>query len=205
MRKGATRIDILPKERRGSLDREKLEKHGLNIDRLIKKDALFMLQLLVPLTDTKKEGGVEYDERMPYYSEVSRFSCLNLTKKCGSADTGRTPKMFFSREEIHFDAIIMANGLAGGEANIDKLWDEGDPKFNPDVKKCKLKPTRFVDVKSFRKYNDNDRGTVRNFCFVLLVIYLLFINIIYKLDKCCYPLSDLFLYFIILKIANRRF
>ena len=197
-------MNILPKERRGSLDREKLEKYGLNIDRLMKKDALFMVQLLVPLTDTSKEGGVKDNNRLPYYSEVSRFSCKNLVNKCGSADTGRTPKMFFSREEIHFDAILMANGLAGGEANIDKLWDEGDPKFNPDVKKCKLKPTRFVDIKSFRKYNDNDKGTVRKFYFVLLVFYLLFINTIYKLDEFCCALSVLFSYFIILKIANRR-
>ena len=171
-RSNATPINLLPKERRTVLDCEKLKKYGVNMDRISSDDALFFLQLLLPLTDTNSKGGInEYsedqqkrlvvDERKPYYNEVATFSSANMQSWCGNADTCHTStKLFSSKEQIQFDGITISNGNVGGGHNYHNLWNPDDDKYSRYVDRCSLKPTRFLEVKKYRKYNNNRKETL---------------------------------------------
>ena len=169
-RSNATPINLLPKERRTVLDCEKLRKYGVNTDRISSEDALFFLQLLLPLTNTNAKGGInEYsedqqkhlvvDERKPYYNEVATFSSANMQSLCGNADScHNSPRLFSTKEQIQFDGITIANGNVGGGHDYHNLWNPNDDKHNKYVVQCSLKPTRFLEVKKYRKYNNNIMG-----------------------------------------------
>ena len=171
----ATPIDMLPKERGTVLDCDKLKQYGVNKEIVAAKDSLFWVQLLLPLTDTNGKGGINkfdkngrkivHDERKPYYPKVATFSCQNMINNCGNADNCHTStKLFSSKEEIQFDGITIANGNVGGDYDYHNLWDPNDDKYSKHVKNCSLKPTRFLDVKKYRKYNDNIKGKLYCWC-----------------------------------------
>ena len=169
-RSNATPINLLPKERRTVLDCEKLKKYGVNMNRISSEDALFFLQLLLPLTNTNAKGGInEYsedqqkhlvvDERKPYYNEVATFSSANMQSWCGNADScHNSPRLFSTKEQIQFDGITIANGNVGGGHDYHNLWNPNDDKHSKYVVQCSLKPTRFLEVKKYRKYNNNIIG-----------------------------------------------
>jgi hypothetical protein len=68
-RSGATNTAEVPECRKGRLDYDLLKKMKLTKKRIVEGDALFFLQLLLPIGDPKK-SGIEDDPRMPYYSAV---------------------------------------------------------------------------------------------------------------------------------------
>jgi len=152
-------------------------------------DALFFFQLLVPLTDTANNGGIKDDKREPYYSKVARFTNQNMLNKCGCGNNGPTNKWFASRDIIHFNAINFANGQMGGGHDYHNLWKEGDKKFCEEVKRCKLGPSRYCDVKTFLKYNDNREGELTSFVKNYNLLYISSICLIY-LSLHVFILSD---------------
>ena len=72
-RKDATRDNIFPPECKSKLDRELLKDMGLNRERMIGKDAIFVVQLLFPLSNPKK-FGIPKDPRCDYYEQVAKFT-----------------------------------------------------------------------------------------------------------------------------------
>ena len=76
-RSGATKDDPFPECRKGSLDGAVLEKLSLESGRMSEDDgapdALFFLQLLLPISKTT---GIEDDPRKPFYPQVAQWSNL---------------------------------------------------------------------------------------------------------------------------------
>jgi hypothetical protein len=70
---GATSTNTFPNSRKGRLDYELLKQMKLTKKRIVEGDALFFLQLLLPIGDPKK-SGIENDPRLPYYSQVERWT-----------------------------------------------------------------------------------------------------------------------------------
>ena len=66
-RGGATRENLFPSDRQGSLDADLLRKLGLTTQRINDQDALFFYQLLLPMVDPKRSGIVD-DPRHAYYT-----------------------------------------------------------------------------------------------------------------------------------------
>ena len=85
VRTGATKADLKPESRRGSLDGDCLKKHGLTADRMKNNDPLFFFQLLFPMQNPSMTG-IENDGRMAYFSQVS--ICTNVYASANGGGSG---------------------------------------------------------------------------------------------------------------------
>ena len=72
-RDGATKDNVFPSERLGSLDGDLLVKMGLTKERVLDCDALFFHQLLLPMCRPSK-SGIEQDPRKGFYDDVEGFT-----------------------------------------------------------------------------------------------------------------------------------
>lgn len=72
---GATKYNLFPKDWEVQLDANGLKSLGLTQDRMVKCDALFFYQLLLPLIDPK-HTGVKDNPRMGYYEQVATHTNL---------------------------------------------------------------------------------------------------------------------------------
>jgi hypothetical protein len=72
---GATSEDMFPESRKGELNGTLLETLGLTRERMVKGDALFFHQLLLPMCDPTM-SGIADDPRKAFYSQVETFSIL---------------------------------------------------------------------------------------------------------------------------------
>ena len=74
VRGDATKEDLKPKSRKGSLDVEVLKKLGLDATR-VERDPLFFLTCLLPICDPQR-SGIEGDNRMPFFTHAR--ACTNI-------------------------------------------------------------------------------------------------------------------------------
>jgi hypothetical protein len=72
-RSAASRQNPFPASRKGQLDYELLKKMGLTKSRLLSIDAFCFWQLLFPIC-VPALSGIPDDPRLPFYSEVERWS-----------------------------------------------------------------------------------------------------------------------------------
>eukprot|EP00957_Ditylum_brightwellii_P132617 10113286-Ditylum_brightwellii.AAC.1 len=72
-RHGATRTNLLPHSRKGSLCRNTLQRLGLGPDKMKEKDTLWFYQLILPMCDIRK-FGIRNDPRPSYYSKVETWT-----------------------------------------------------------------------------------------------------------------------------------
>lgn len=116
---GATRDNMFPECRKGSLDKEILNSLGLTPQRMVadpegNPDALFFYQLLFPICDTKC-SGVFSDPRKRYYPHVSR--CTNLYAfgelELGNG-YGHNYKSTEPAELLRWDGVTLMDGVRGG-------------------------------------------------------------------------------------------
>ena len=122
-RSGATRHNPFPANRKGNLDYDLLKKMGLTKERLVSHDALFFWQLLFPICDPEK-SGIADDPRIPYYSSVEKWSTL-YAASLGilSGSYGHNVKPFSSLELLHFDMVVIRDGVLGGQRGaIYRRW-----------------------------------------------------------------------------------
>jgi hypothetical protein len=68
-RSGATLMNPFPDSQKGHLDYDLLKEMKLRKKQIVEGEALFFLQLLLPMGDPKKSGIID-EPRLPYYSEV---------------------------------------------------------------------------------------------------------------------------------------
>jgi hypothetical protein len=86
-RSGASPENLFPKTRKGCLDAKLLKKMGLTQARMENEDALFFLQLLLPMCDPTK-SGIAGDPRRPCHTNVEAWTqkhatALGLGGSCG--------------------------------------------------------------------------------------------------------------------------
>lgn len=152
-RKGATKADLKPKTRRGSLDQELLRKHGLNKER-VNRDPLFFFQLLFPIADPSKTG-VDNDNRIPYFSHVVQCTNGYSGFEGGGSDMGHKFQSVSEAEMVQWTAVPIRHGVFDGKpGTIYKRWDTADQRYDRVISSA-MKKTRWTAIKRYFKLNNN--------------------------------------------------
>jgi len=163
-RSGATRDDLFPECRKGSLDGPLLKKLGLSKERMLHKDgapdSLFFYNLLLPVHDTADGGGVEDDPRMPFYPHVS--TCTELYAitdlKLRGSGRGHRFKETSPQELLKWDGITVLDGVLGGSRGaILRRWDrtrQDNTCFNKLIHET-MSISRWLEIKRALKLNNN--------------------------------------------------
>ena len=157
-RSGATRHNPFPANRKGNLDYDLLKKMGLTKERLVSHDALFFWQLLFPICDPEK-SGIADDPRIPYYSSVEKWSTL-YAASLGilSGSYGHNVKPFSSLELLHFDMVVIRDGVLGGQRGaIYRRWKKDCSAYDTYTVDS-ITYSRFLEVKRCYKLCDNSKS-----------------------------------------------
>ena len=161
----ATKEDMFPQFRRGSLDQNILSRLGLTKERMadVNNDpnALWFYQLLLPIhhiNQAKKIEPVEDDPRSPFYCEVSKFTNLyavgELELGCGYGHHFETTS---AAELLHWDGVLVMDGVRGGSRGaILRRFDNynGSKSYDPDISKAMTK-SRWLEIKRTIKLCNN--------------------------------------------------
>ena len=132
-RSGATSTNPFPDNRKGRLDYNLLKKMKLTKRRIVEGDALFFLQLLLPIGDPKK-SGIEDDPRLPYYSEVGRWTQKYATSIGLGGSYSHSFQEVMVEELLHFDSVVIRDGMHGGmDGAIYRRWRQGETTFDEEV------------------------------------------------------------------------
>lgn len=132
-RHGATTANMFPEELDGCLDADILKKLGLNKSRMESTDALFFLQLILPICNPAL-SGIKDDPRMSYYHDVETHT--NSTKFATGlgASYGHNWTTTTSKELLNFDGILVRDGVLGGsQGALHRRWDKLGPCYSQDI------------------------------------------------------------------------
>ena len=109
-REEATRDNLFLPHRRAKLDAALLKKMGLTRKRMEEKDALFFLQLLLPIANPTK-SGIDKDPRKPFYSDVQSYT--NIYAMSPMCDQGGELGHLFnptnSQELVCWNGVVVSN------------------------------------------------------------------------------------------------
>ena len=154
-RSGATRIDPFPDCRKGNLDYALLQKMGLTKKRLENHDALFFWQLLFPICDPKR-SGIPDDPRLPFYTEVERWTTKYAATLGLFGAYGHDHKPPVCAELLHFDMAVVRDGVCGGmDGAIYRRWKANDEAYDSEIAGA-ITHTRWLQIKRIYKLCDND-------------------------------------------------
>ena len=156
-RQGATMGNMFPEGTEGCLDANVLKKLGLTKSRMQSTDALFFLQLILPICNTEF-SGVKDDPRISYYHDVETHT--NSTKFAsgmgGSYGHNWTPTT--SKELVTFDGVLVRDGVLGGtQGALHRRWDKLGPCYSPEIARM-MTLTRFGELKRNIKLCNNDKA-----------------------------------------------
>ena len=170
-RNGATRENMFPASRKGSVDMNILRKLGLARERMIQADgapdSLFFHQLLLPIHAIDKDKNqmpVPDDPRMPFYAPVSKWSNayavgeLELGCGYGHKFVNVTPA-----ECVLWDGVVVMDGVRGGSKGaMMRRFDKREDNTAYD-KYCDaaMTKTRWLEMKRVVKLCNNQRAPKR--------------------------------------------
>ena len=120
-----------PEERNGCLDKQLLTRLGLTQKRMVDLDALFFIQLLLPICDPAK-SGVPHDPRRSFYDETARFTNIYPYQRKGySGNYGHNFPSTNSEELVNWDGI----GFRNNNTNIHDCWidKEDSNSYDPII------------------------------------------------------------------------
>jgi hypothetical protein len=159
-RSGASPENLFPKTRQGCLDAKLLKKMGLTEARMAKEDALFFLQLLLPMCDPAK-SGIDVDPRRPYYTKVESWTQKYATALGLGGSYGHEFKPILAQELLHFDAALIRDGVHGGsDGALYRRWQTSSTIFDPRIANS-ITHTRWLQIKRTIKLCDNDLAPKR--------------------------------------------
>jgi hypothetical protein len=122
---GATSEDMFLESRKGELDGDLLETLGLTQERMVKGDALFFHQLLLPVCDPTMLGIAD-DPQKAFYRQVETFSNLYAIHIGLGGSYGHKFKNIVLDELVHFDGVVIGDGVRGGSNGaIHRQWMDG--------------------------------------------------------------------------------
>ena len=159
-RSGANPANLFPKERESTLDIDLFCRLGLTEDRMESKvtglpDALFFLQLLLPICDPSK-SGIEKDPRQGFYPDVVKFSNYYKYRNGIGSIYGHKVKEAEVMEYVRFDGCLVRDGvLGGGHGGIYKRWAPSFSAGSDENMKKSLNFSRWYELKRMMKFNDN--------------------------------------------------
>ena len=164
IRSGSSEHNLFPKDRKSSLDVELLKKLGMTKEHVIggrvdsprtnDPDALFFLQLLLPIIDPKL-SGIPNDPRQAFYTEVTRYSNLYKYQAGIGNGYGHAVKEADVHEYVRFDGCIIRDGVRGGAGAMYRMWNK--ESSNADVFAMKsMSLERWHQLKRIYKLCNND-------------------------------------------------
>jgi hypothetical protein len=105
----ATKDCLKPADRKGSLDADRLRRHGLTPERM-RSDPLFFLQLLLPICKPKR-SGVDGDERMPFFTTVTaNTNGYAISEKCCGGGYRHEFKLVTEQELVRWLGVTIRHG-----------------------------------------------------------------------------------------------
>ena len=123
-------------------------------------DALFFLQLLLPIADPAM-SGISEDPRMPYYSNVERWSRKYASSIGCGGSYGHAFAEPFIEDFVRFDSVVVRDGVHGGSSGAIYLrWDKRSTCFDQDIADS-MTHTRWLQLKRIFKLCDNDTAPRR--------------------------------------------
>ena len=169
-RSGATRNNLFPSCRKGSLDGDVLAMLGLTKERMLNNkdnapDAFFFWQLLFPIHDIANNGsGIDDDPRKghcPHVTECTEVYAITELKLRGSG-RGHRFKETSPQEMVRWDGVLVFDGALGGSNGaILRRFDRRRPdnsSFNKLIADS-MTPTRWLETKRAIKLNNNLTAT----------------------------------------------
>jgi len=171
-RSGATRDNLHPECRKGSLDADLLSKLGLANERMydplhLAPDSLFFYQLLLPIHDIANNGsGIDGDPRRTYYPHVAEctevYAITDL--KLRGSGRGHRFKETSPQELVKWDGVLVFDGVLGGSKGaMLRRFDrrrQDNSSFNKHVADA-MTPSRWLKLKRAIKLNNNLTATKR--------------------------------------------
>ena len=86
---------------------------GMDKKRVVDCDALFFYQLILPVCNPKKSSVVD-NPRLPYYTEVERFTNMSKAESGFGSSYYHSWKLATATELVHFDGVMIRDGVIGG-------------------------------------------------------------------------------------------
>jgi len=152
-RNGATTENPFPNQRQGLLDKEKLRKLDLTASRMKNDDALFWLQLLLPITDPKITSTD--DPRMAFYTEVEKFTSIYAASMGAGGTYGHNLKPMRAAELLQFHAAVIRDGVHGGsDGGLFRRWDSTTSTYDSELAGA-ISLSHWRQIKRYIKLNNN--------------------------------------------------
>ena len=149
----------MPDSRKGKLDACLLATMGLTHSRMENIDALLFYQLLLPMCNPAR-SGILHDPRLPFYSEVEKFSQLYAIQIDLGGAYGHSFKKLKIDELVYFDGVVVRDGVRGGSnGGIHFRWMYG-ADFDSFVSDS-ITYLRWLAVKRVIKLCNNDTAPKR--------------------------------------------
>ena len=159
-RRGATTANLFPKEMDGSLCAMTLKKLGLTRSKMVDTDALFFLQLILPICNPCM-SGVKDDPRKSYYWDVETFTNTMKYSTGMGASYGHTWTQVTARELVIFDGILVRDGVLGGsQGALYRRWDKKSACYDEIIASA-MTLQRFGEIKRHKKLCNNDKEPKR--------------------------------------------
>jgi len=150
------RGDPNPERFDGSLDTQKLKLLGLTPKRMDRGDALFFLNLVLPIGDPKK-GPLTEDDRMSFFQKVQGFTNQYAfdPENNISGSYGHRFKAVDVEEIVHFFGVVVRDGALGGsDGDIHCRWKTPGCIDDDIVNSITLQ--RWLEIKRVIKLNNNN-------------------------------------------------
>ena len=153
VRGSATRDNLKPPDRKGSLDADAMKKMGMNKSRM--NEPLFFLQLLLPIHNPKN-SGIQDDGRMPFFTVAS--SCTNIYALVEGGKGGGYGHKWTNVDEaelVRWVGVPIRNGARNGSpGSIHERWLPEEEDYDQFIANA-MTYTRYRELKSVFKLNNN--------------------------------------------------
>jgi hypothetical protein len=127
---------------------------------MVKGDALFFHQLLLPMCDPQMSGIVG-DARKAFYSKVETFSNLYALQIKLGGSYGHAFKNVLLDELVRFDGVVVRDGVKGrSNGAIYRRWMDG-ADFDPLVAASITHTRWLMQIKRVMKLNNNQTSPKR--------------------------------------------
>ena len=132
---------------------------------------MFFYTLLNPILDTNHAAG---DGRRNYYSDVTRFTNVNLSMNEKPLQGHDVPK-FSPVDLIKFDGVNFYHGACGGGYDLHLRWDIKLCKYQQKIDEC-MGYVQWMETEQYIKWNLNCEGEFMDmFSFTLLLLLFWFL------------------------------
>ena len=162
-RNGATKENLFPDCRKGSLDTAILARLGLTEDRVLEvdgvRDSLFFYQLILPIHAINKEKNLEPikgDPRLPFYSPKSKWTNVYAANEFGDG-YGHKFVNTTPTELLQWDGVLVRDGVRGSSkgAILRRFDKRTDNSAYDKLIDAAFTKTRWLDLKRCVKLCDN--------------------------------------------------